>query len=369
MRVGVVLEQLLAEVPGGTGRYSLELSAALARTAVRGDTVTGWTAWRSATSAASVDGVLGPRRLVLPRRPLVAAWERGFGPAPRDAEIVHAPTPLLPPRRGRPLVVTIHDTVPWTHPETLTSRGAQWHRTMAARAVRSGAVITVPTAAVADELSSVLPGLDTARVRVLGAGVARSLLAPADDDRVDHLALPQRYLVTVSTLEPRKGLDVLVAALALMGTDRLPLVVVGPPGWGGVDLAGAARQAGLPPDAVRATGRIADGTLAGVLQRATALIAPSRAEGFDLPVAEAMAVGIPVVGSDLPVHREVAGDAALLFRTGDAAALSDAITRLVADPDLRERLVERGLKRSRAFDWDDVARRAWTLYRELVGPV
>ena len=134
MRVAFLVEQLLAPVPGGTGRYSAELGAALVRTATAGDEVTGWAAWHRAVGPAVVAGVRGPRRLPLPRRALTLAWERGLGPAPRDADLVHAPTPLFPPPRHRPLVVTIHDTVPWTHPDTLTPRGAVWHRAMAERA-------------------------------------------------------------------------------------------------------------------------------------------------------------------------------------------------------------------------------------------
>jgi glycosyltransferase involved in cell wall biosynthesis len=134
VRVAIVAEQLLAPVPGGVGRYTRELSAALARSAGPDDVVSGWVAWHRNAAAAVLPGVLGPRRLALPRRALAAAWERGLGPAPRGADIVHAPSPLFPPQRAAPQVVSIHDTVPWTHPETLTPRGARWHRAMAERA-------------------------------------------------------------------------------------------------------------------------------------------------------------------------------------------------------------------------------------------
>ena len=100
-RVGFLLEQCLAPVPGGTARYSRELAAALAATAPDGFAVEGWTALHASTAAAVVPGVAGPHRLPLGRRPLIAAWERGVGPVPR-ADLVHAPTLLVPPRRDRP---------------------------------------------------------------------------------------------------------------------------------------------------------------------------------------------------------------------------------------------------------------------------
>src|SRR3954452_581240 len=94
MRVGLVLEQLLAPVPGGTGRYSREIAAALVRRAPAGSTGVGATAWhRERLEAAGVE--VG--RLPLSRRSLIAAWERGVGPS-LDVEVVHAPTPLAPPR-------------------------------------------------------------------------------------------------------------------------------------------------------------------------------------------------------------------------------------------------------------------------------
>ncbi|MHB8451818.1 MAG: hypothetical protein ACYDAQ_15435, partial [Mycobacteriales bacterium] len=77
MRLGLVVEQLLAPVPGGTGRYTYELGRALVAGAVDGDSVVGWSAWHADTRPAGIPGVAGPLRLPLGRRPLALAWERG----------------------------------------------------------------------------------------------------------------------------------------------------------------------------------------------------------------------------------------------------------------------------------------------------
>ena len=368
MRVGVLVEQALAPVPGGTGRYSVELAAALARTAADDDTVSGWTSWHRDMELARVGGVDGPRRLPLGRRALAASWERGLGPAPRGVDVLHAPTPLFPPRR-QPLVVTVHDTVPWTHPETLTARGARWHRHMAERAARVADAIAVPTQAVRDELHELLPAT-RGRIHVLGAGVSAALRRapePAVGARVAaRLRLPETYVLSLATLEPRKGLDLLIEAIALLGPSAPPLVVVGQPGWGGVDLRRAAASAGVDPELVHALGKVSDGELAVLLRGARLLVAPSRAEGFGLPVAEAMAVGTPVVCSDAPALVEVAGDAASIVARGDPVALAAAIGELLADAAKRERLATAGLARAARFDWDVVAHRAWTLYYTLL---
>jgi len=366
VRVAVVVEQVLAPVPGGTGRYARELAAALAATAPTGGEVTGWTAWHRDAGPARIGGVGGPRRLPLPRRGLVAAWERGVGPAPR-ADLVHAPTPLAPPRRGSPLVVTIHDAVPWTHPETLTARGVAWHRRAAALAARHADRIVVPTRAVADELASVLPGLGD-RVSVIGEGTTHALAGqPQDaDERAGRLRLPGAgYLLSLATLEPRKGLDVLLAALAHPDAPDLPLLLVGQPGWGGVDPLAEAHRLGLAVDRVRTLGRLDDADLAVVLHRATALAAPSRAEGFGLPVLEAMAAGVPAVTSDAPALVEVGGGATVVVPRDDPAALAAALAR-VTGPDVWERHSAAGRARAAHYSWSESARALWTLYEGLV---
>ncbi len=366
VRLGFLLEQLLAPVPGGTGRYSAELATALAATAPAGACVTGWTAWHRDVRAARVDGVRGPVRLPLGRRPLALAWERGRGPRPRGADLVHAPTLLMPPRGRRPLVVTIHDAVPWTHPETLTRRGVAFHRRMAARAVEMADLVIVPTEAVRRELAAVLALGD--RVRVVGHGVSRRLAPPADAaERARRLRLPTGgYLLSLATLEPRKGLDVVLAALAERGAPELPLLVVGAPGWGGVDPAAEAARLGLTPGRVRVLGPVPDPDLAVLLDRATALVAPARAEGFGLPVLEAMAAGTPVVTSDVPALVEVAGGAAVVVPTGDPVALAAALARLAADPDRRGELAAAGRRRAAEFSWPAAARALWSAYAPLL---
>jgi glycosyltransferase involved in cell wall biosynthesis len=360
VRLTVLLEQCLAPVPGGTGRYSRETAAALAR--ARPGAVSGSTAWHRDVAPARVPGVTGPRRLPLPRRALVAAWERGLGPdVPGD--VVHAPTPLAPSRRRRPLVVTVHDAVPWTHPETLTVRGVRWHRRAVEQAARTADLLVVPTHAVAGELRR---HVRAERLLVVGEGVSADLAVPPDADaRAARLALPERYLLTVATLEPRKGLAELVRALAapaLAALRDLPLLCAGQPGWGGQDPRALAAAAGLPEGRVRVLGRVPDPDLAVLLSRALALVVPSRAEGFGLPLLEGMHLGTPVLTSDAPALVEVSGGAALVTPLPDLPA---ALRRIVEDDALRARLRAAGPARAAAFTWDGAATTLWEAYDRL----
>jgi glycosyltransferase involved in cell wall biosynthesis len=358
----VITEQLLAPVPGGTGRYTRELAGALAATAPQGWTVTGVTARHGDLSVAVVPGLNGPRALSLPRRALTLAWEYGL-PLWPGGDVVHAPTPLAPPARRR-LVVTVHDTVPFTHPETLTSRGAAWHRKVIRRATATADAIVVPTEAVAADLARFAPG--PARVHVIGHGVADALrVAPRPDvvaEAVARLGLPPSYVLAVGTVEPRKGLDVLVEAMTAVD---LPLVVVGPAGWGDVDLGVLAERYGLPTDRIYPLGRVSDVDLAVVLRRAAVLAAPSRAEGFGLPVLEAMAAGVPVVHSDAPALVEVAGGAGITVRRDDPMALADALRAVVESQGEAASMIDRGLVRAAEFTWQRAAEAHWQVHMGL----
>ena len=217
---------------------------------------------------------------------------------------------------------------------------------MATRAARRADALVVPTAAVAAELARLAPG--PATVHVIGEGVTAGLAAePAGADAIaERLRLPPRYLLALGTLEPRKGLDVLVAALAAPHAPPLPLLFVGPRGWGGVAPGEIARGAGLAPGRVRELGRIGDDELAVVLHRAAALAAPSLAEGFGLPVLEAMAAGVPVVHADAPALLEVDGDAGSAVPRAEPAALAAALHAAVADPDRAAAMAQRGRRRA-----------------------
>lgn len=319
----MLTEQLNAPVPGGTGRYTAELLAALKRTAPEG-----WTVASAATANAD-------RVIRLPRRALVALWERGL--PPKLGPHVHAPTPLAPLPGA---VVTVHDVVPWTHPETLTPRGVAWHRKVIGNAARQARALIVPTQAVADQLRNHLRV--EVPVRVVPNGVTRLVGEKPGD-------LPERYVLAIGTIEPRKGFDLLVRA-----TERLkvPLVVIGPQGWGGVD---------LRAPHVTLLGKVSDERLASVLSGANVLAAPSLAEGFGLPVLEAMAAGVPVVHSDDPALVEVAGGAGTVVRRGDLASLTEGLRTVLVDS---HHTAVAGITRASEFTWEKTARGVWVTHLE-----
>ena len=374
----VVVDQILAPVPGGVGRYTSELTRALVATAPRGCEVEGVVAAHPQDDYDRLtDLVPGLARLTkspLGRRELSLAWQAGVLGLPGRG-MVHATSLLAPLGRhdrdlspGDQTVVTLHDTVPWTHPETLTPRGVRWHRAMTKRAFRYADAVVVPTHAVAADLAELFPFGD--RIRVVGGAVSDDLRVPADADALaDALDLPERYVLSVGTLEPRKGLRPLIESLAHPDAPDLPLLVVGPDGWGDVRVADIAAEAGLAPDRVRTLGFVSDAQLAVRLQRASVFVFPSLAEGFGLPVVEALSLGTPTIVSDAPALVEVADEAAVVVPRADAegypARLAQAIFQVVTDLELSSRLGIAGLDRARAFSWRDSADKVWQLHADL----
>ena len=376
----VVVDELIGDAPGGARRYTEELTRQLISTAPTGCQVEG-------IVPNVPDEILDDLRMRLPgiaaitklpmgRRELVMAWQSGLKLGGVSG-MVHAPSLLAPLRKhdrvneGDQIAVTIHDVLPWLHPESLGSANALWHKAMAKRARKHADAIVVPTHAIADQLGEFIDFGD--RVRVIGGAPATTLRLPADaDERAKRLGLPERYALTLGSIMPRKGIAPLIRAVALPDAQDIPLIIAGPDRFGDGSATGVAAAAGLPEDRVRALGHLDDADLAVALDRATVFVFPSLAEGFGLPIVEAFKFGLPVIHSDDPALVEVAAGAGLVVErphTPDDPAYSErlaaAIGLVLNDDELRTRLGILAADRARAFSWRDSAERVWQLHADL----
>lgn len=302
----------------------------------------------------------------------VVVWMRRATPRLIAADgnaILFAPNYFLPAwfarARGR-LVATVHDLsflrVPWTMRES-TREDLEVHlRDTAARA----ALVLTDAETVRQEL--IESGIaEASRVRSVLLGPGAATAATADAGLPE--GVPDRYVLHVGTLEPRKDLPTLLAAhasLARRWPELPPIVLCGKFGWKTETLADAVDE-GIAAGRVVRVGYLEDAGVAALYRRADLVVMPSIYEGFGLPAVEAMHLGAPLLVSDIPVLREVAADAADYAPAGDVEAWSRALERLLRDDAARAALVARGRARAARFDWkrtSDETVRAWRIAAE-----
>ena len=369
MRVALNVEQLLFRAPGGTGRYTARLLSGLPALNL-GDSVAPFCARHSSeeieralTVANVADAGFETHALTLPRPLLYEAWHRlGVPHLPQSgggvgsADVIHAPSPAVPPKDRRPLVVTLHDVAFDLFPQAYPARGRKFHQLgVAAAAKRADLVITVSQQA-AREIAEHTPALAD-RLRVVHNGVDAQEATDGEIAATNaHLGLTGTpYVLWVGSLEPRKDVGTLIRAFSLLLTRQpeLPhhLVLVGPDGWlGGGDLAEESRAA--LGARLHMVGQRSEQELRALYAGATLFAFPSLHEGFGLPVLEAMVQGTPVLCSDIPALREIASDEAAFAPVGDVEAWTQALEGLLSGSSLRAEDRDRRRSHASSFSWE-----------------
>jgi glycosyltransferase involved in cell wall biosynthesis len=385
VRVAINVEQLLFRTPGGTGRYTANLVRLLPEL-FDGDEVLAFCAHHLTNEIDEAYRSFGlgdprgkhPDVSRLPRPLLYEVWHRlgrcqprRMSPSIARAEIVHAPSPAVPPRGSVPLVVTVHDASFIRYPETFPPRGRRFHERGVALAARRADLVMTPSQAAADEIAELTP-IPAEKIRVVHNGVDHQI---ADVDEVqrtlEHFGLTETpYVLWVGSVEPRKGLGTLIEAFDRLdlGKDRKAphLVLVGPEGWlggGHIDEGARRRLAGR----LHVLGRLGDAALRSLYAGAELFAFPSLHEGFGLPLLEAMVQGTAVICSDDPALREVSGGAARLVAPRDIDAWSDALGELLVDVEARTALATAGSVRAESFSWESCVRATRAVYAEALG--
>jgi glycosyltransferase involved in cell wall biosynthesis len=293
-------------------------------------------------------------------------WPRVFAKERFDLfEALHMPVTRAP--NGKTLL-TIHD-VRGLYPESGWLTRQLYRRVLRTSLRRADRVVTVSHAM----REEILSFSDVTPVSVICNGLELSRFSAMEPVMRDHVAarlrLPARYLLAVGHFEPRKNYRTLVDALTILqgkGT-TLPLVIVGNDSGERQRIEAQAAAAGL-----RASVRLLSGLTGGEVRcayyDAAMLVFPSLYEGFGIPLLEAMASNIPVVASDIPVFREILGDAGVYFDPHSAESMASAIGTLLASPGIRAQLVARNATRVKDFDFEVLARDMATLYQLMLAP-
>ena len=371
MRIGI--NALAAENRSGTGRYTTELVRHLARLDSRNEYVI--VIHGDSPLCASLETFQNFRLIKQPRRLRLGRilWEHRRLPAliaRERLDLFHAPAFVLPGRSAAPMVATIHDLVFMRYPETFGYFRRNYFHWAIPRSAYRATLLIADSQATQRDLVDLLQ-IDPKRIRVIPLGVGEEFFEPSPPEAVEQvrseLRLPERYILTVGTLEPRKNLVRLLEAFAAakqrLGGDCPALVLVGRKGWKYDEVFSGIVELGLRGDVIWSD-FLGDEVVRALYQHATVFVCLSLHEGFGLPVLEAMASGTAVVASDRSSMPEIVGDAGVLVDPLDIGAVADALVSLAASELERTNLAKRARERARGFSWEQTARRTLAVYEE-----
>jgi glycosyltransferase involved in cell wall biosynthesis len=285
------------------------------------------------------------------------------------ADVYHATEHLLIPLKGVHTVLTVHDLIYTLFPRHHKKLNYWFlNAAMPLFVRRADRIITVSEASRHDLVR--LYGTPPEKITVVYEAAAPHF-RPQPPDRVAEVRaryhLPERYLLAVGTIEPRKNLDRLVEALARLRREQpdLRLVVVGSMGWLTGGFLEAIERTGQQEAVIR-PGYVPDEDLPAVYAGAAVSVLASLYEGFGLPVLEAMACGSPVACSATSSVGEIAGGAALTFDPASVEDITAVLRRTLADEPLRAALREQGFARAAEFSWARAAEETWQVYESAV---
>ena len=296
-------------------------------------------------------------------------WQLGAARRRHHIDLLHVQY-RLPLWAGGPCACTVHDVLFESHPQFFSPGFVRMARWTSRYSVRRAALLFSVSAYSRDEMARCY-GIDARQVDVTFNGVDSKRFRPAAaadsaEGRAEQAVLQSLglrsggYLCTLGRIEPRKNHLGLLRAYAQLPRPRPPLVIVGQRDFGDAPVFEAAMALGSQ---VRILEDVDDAALPVLLRHALVFAYPSFAEGFGMPVLEALASGVPVLTADNTALPEVAGDAALLADATDPVALADALQRLITDPALRAELRGRGLARAAGFNWQASAQVLVAAYR------
>ncbi len=286
-------------------------------------------------------------------------------------DLIHSPD-FIPPLHNRvPAVITVHDLAFLLYPNFVTEESARYYGHVEEAVKRASRIIAVSQSTKRDLMA--LLGAPEGKIHVVYEA-ADPLFRPLPREEAQKrlrntgLKVPERFILFVGTIEPRKNLETLLQAYRLLRDQygvTLPLVFSGAMGWLSDEVTALMKRLHLT-ECVHFLGRTGVEQLLALYNLAAVLAHPAHYEGFGLPPLEAMACGTPVVCSNAGSLPEVTGDAALLVPPDDVDAWAAALYRVLTDASLAQEMRAKGLTQARRFSWEKAARETLAVYQKAV---
>ena len=295
------------------------------------------------------------------------AWEQTILPnllRRSGAALLHAPAFVAPVRRVCPYVLTVHDLSFVHHPEFFRAANRLYLKTLTGLSGRRATAVITISDATARDVHRLL-GVPSKSIFTVYPGVSPDFYPRPDRDVARfrrEMNLPERFVLYLGTLEPRKNLVRLVRAFAQLDRDDVHLVLAGAKGWSYEDILAEIEHLALG-DRVHIPGYVSSESLPFWYNAASVFAYPSIHEGFGIPVLEALACGVPTLTSTSTSLPEAGGDATVQVLPFDDEAIATGLDRLLTDEGLRETLRAEGLDHARHFSWARMAEETTEVYR------
>lgn len=276
----------------------------------------------------------------------------------------------LPMLRKKKVALAIYDMGFMDHPEYTQAVNLAYLQRFCPPSIRRADVIITISEFTKQRILHWFPDLTAPIVVTPIPPASLDRNAPSLSPRLQELGVRAgEYILFLSTIEPRKNIQNLVRAYALLEPklrSKYALVLAGGKGWKDEAIRAEIAELQVKGVNILMTGYVSDDEKEALYASATGFTLPSHYEGFGMPVLEAMRYDIPVAISDLPIFHEAAGDAALYFDQNDPAAIAASLTTLVTDNHERKRLVTLGKQQLASFSWPRNAKAILTAFEDIL---
>ncbi len=303
---------------------------------------------------------------------MLAVLNRSWLPVGPSCDVFHASNLVRTlPRNAKVTTATIHDLTTWTMPEMHTRGNIAADQAFAETIVRKANRLIAVSEHTRQDAIQILR-IPSDRIDVIHHGVPDDYFQVTLQEAkavARKFQLERPYILFCATIEPRKNLETLLDSYALLAPslkETFDLVVAGMAGWASDATLERLKRSG---NRVRYLGYVAESDMPGLTRGATVFAYPSLYEGFGLPLAQAMAAGVPVITSAVSSMPEIAGDGALLIDPKSSEELRAAMTHLLLSPSVRESLAAKAKRRAERYRWEDCAAKSWTFFERAIGSI
>jgi glycosyltransferase involved in cell wall biosynthesis len=368
MRIGIDA-RLVYYSQAGIGQYILHLAEALARI----DTETEYVLLQSRKDDTTILEQPNFRRVSLwtPSHHRLERYSLNVELMRLGLDLLHSPDFIPPHRPSCKSVITVHDLAFLLYPHFLTKESARYYGHIDDAVRWTDHIIAVSESTKRDTVDHL--GVPEDKITVVHEA-ANPIFRPVSREEAwqqvrNRHGIEDRFILFVSTIEPRKNVPTLMRALWQLVEcykKDVQLVVAGGKGWLYEDAFAVVDELQLD-SRVHFVGRVSSEDLLYLYNAAQLLAHPAFYEGFGLPPLEAMACGLPVIASNVASLPEVVGDAGLLIDPHDVDELTVGMWRVLTDEELRREMIEKGLRQAARFSWDRAAAETLEIYRQVAG--